>query len=320
MGRAAWIAPGEVSRIKPLTRIGKQTRGFAVTCFAVAEQGNVVALGSDDGNIRLWSLAESKVLRSLAATNNGYIGSIAFSPDGKWLAYHADDHPVRLWDVESGTEVARSREEFSFIEQIRFSPKDNLVGLVDDESNAFVWNLDSNKMKKLDQPASALAFSPDGKTLALGLNTLQLVEVASGRSIQEFGKLDGRLTSLAFSPTGSQLLAVDSGCPGTTVRLVEIDSGDDTIFGEKIRFERVGAAFSADGTIVAINDGFSEAVFWNAATGQKRITLPGFHPDANSLVFTSDNQRLLSGRSDSFASEVLVWNVDEILHAADKMP
>ena len=274
-------------------------------------------MGSNDGYIRLWSLAESRVIRSLDVSKNSYIGSIAFSPDGKRLAFHADDQPVRLWDLETGTEVASSREPFSCIVQIRFSPSGTLVGLVDEESSALIWNPVSGKMKKLNQPASALAFSPDGKSLALGLNTLQLVEVDSGRRAAEFVELDGRATSIAFSPLGSHLLAVDSGCPGTTVRLIEIYSGDEIVFGGKIRFERVGAAFSADGSMIAINDGFSETAFWDAETGRKLTTLSNFHRDANFLVFTPDNRQLLSGRGDSYGSDVQIWNVDETLRAAN---
>jgi len=306
--------------IKPLTRIGKETVGFAVHCFALASQGDVVALGASDGNIYLWSLADNKVIRTLDAAKNGYIGAIAFSPNGKWLAFHADNDPIRLWDIESGAEIAHSRQEFMFVNEIRFSPSGGVVGLVDDESNAFLWNPVSEKMKKLDQPGSALAFSPDGRLLALGLNTLQLVDVASGSRIREFAQLEGRATSLAFSPDGSQLLAVDSGCRGTTVRLVEIDSGDETFFGDKLRSERAGAAFSADGATVAINDGFSEAIFWDIRSGQKRLTIPSFHRDANFLVFTPNNRRLLSGRGDTYGNDVLIWDVDEIMHAADKQP
>src|SRR5262245_50269732 len=51
--------------VKPLARIDKETMGFDVTCFALAVQGDVVALGGSDGTIRLWSQAESKVIRSL---------------------------------------------------------------------------------------------------------------------------------------------------------------------------------------------------------------------------------------------------------------
>src|SRR3954469_1114609 len=78
------------STVKPLARIGKETAGFAVTCFALAPQGDVVALGSDDGKIRLWSLAENKLVRTVDATSGGYISSIAFSPDARRLTFHAD--------------------------------------------------------------------------------------------------------------------------------------------------------------------------------------------------------------------------------------
>src|SRR5438876_6986802 len=60
--------------LKPLARIGKESTGFAVNCFALAPRGDLVAVGSHDGNIRFWSLAESKVIRTLDATKNGYIG------------------------------------------------------------------------------------------------------------------------------------------------------------------------------------------------------------------------------------------------------
>jgi len=46
----------------------------------------------------------------------------------------------------------------------------------------------------------------------------------------------------------------------------------------------------------------------------------GFHRDANALVFTPDRRWLLSGRGDSYGKDVLVWNVSELLGAADKQP
>src|SRR5437763_1557060 len=56
-----------------LARIDTKTTGFAVTCFALAPQGDIVALGSDDGNLRLWSLANGTVIRTIDTTKNGYI-------------------------------------------------------------------------------------------------------------------------------------------------------------------------------------------------------------------------------------------------------
>src|SRR5262249_39142962 len=148
--------------------------------------------------------------------------------------FHVDDNPVRLWDLAADKETAHLPEDLLAVEQLIFSPSGREIGVVSD-SEGFVWNLDSGKIWKSPQPVNTLAFSPDGKTLALGFNTLQLVNPVTGTTIREIGEMDGRVTTLQFSPSGNDILVVDAGCPGTIVRLLETDTGEEMIIGEKIR-------------------------------------------------------------------------------------
>src|SRR4051812_42102616 len=69
-------AAAKPQTVKPLARIGKETAGFHVNCFALAPGGDLVALGTDKGNIHLWSLAGSKVIRAYEVVKNGYVASI----------------------------------------------------------------------------------------------------------------------------------------------------------------------------------------------------------------------------------------------------
>jgi WD40 repeat protein len=299
----ALVKPAET---QPLTRIGERATGFAVTCFAVATQGDLVALGGIDGNIRLWSLSANKVVRTIAVTKKEFIGSVAFSPDGKRMAFHADDELACLWDIEAGRELGRCVQEASFVDHIFFAPSGGLVGVVSD-SLGFVWDTNSGKTWKSEQPVSSLAFSPDGKYLALGFNNVRLVEASSGRSIREFGKMEGQITSLAFSPDGAQLLAVDASCRGTMARLIAIASGEDTIIGEKIPSDRAGAAYAPNGKTIVVSDGTANLAFWDMATAKYIRTVKGIDHSASKLIFTPDGNRLLTGRN-SELGDVLVWD------------
>ncbi len=60
--------------------------------------------GSGDNTVKLWSVESQKEVTTLQ-DHSSSVFSVAFSPDGKYLASGSADNTLKLWSVESQKEV-----------------------------------------------------------------------------------------------------------------------------------------------------------------------------------------------------------------------
>jgi WD40 repeat protein len=73
------------------------SHGNAVTAVAVDSSGTFVASGSEDGTIRVGRLSGEEP--HILIGQEGRIASLAFSPDGRWLAACGEAFAIYLWPV-----------------------------------------------------------------------------------------------------------------------------------------------------------------------------------------------------------------------------
>jgi len=80
-------------------RAGEMEAGESLRSIAISPDGRILATGTHQ-SIKLWDLAKNALKRTLESPDDFMVGSLAFSPDGKWLA--SEGRRVRLWEIPDG--------------------------------------------------------------------------------------------------------------------------------------------------------------------------------------------------------------------------
>jgi WD40 repeat protein len=184
---------------------------------------------------------------------------------------------------------------------------------------AQVWDLASGKntltLKGLTRP-QALAFAPDGKTLASADScdqTIRLWDLAGGKPPLTVDNtrylVCGMACSLAFSPDGRTLA---SGSLDGTVELWDPATGRKRVtLGEFGRDDRaVGSlAYSPDGKLLAAGDMDPRVRLLDAASGWDLAVLTSHTFRVEAVAFSGDGKTLASGSYDKTAR---LWDVDAV--------
>ena len=140
----------------------------------------------------------------------------------------------------------------------------------------------------------AVAFSPDGRTLASASDdyTLKLWDAVSGRELRTLTGHTSPVFSVAFSPDGRRLASGGIDC---TLKLWDAASGRElhTFSGHTLFV--LSVAFSPDGRTLASASSDKTVKLWDATSGGELRTLAGCRDAVNSVTFSPDGRYLLSG-------------------------
>jgi RNA polymerase sigma factor (sigma-70 family) len=250
--------------------------GHGVASFA--PDGKMAAsLARDGKSFRLWDVATGKDLRQLATEPGGLLSS-SFSEDGKYFASCAGEGPIRVWEVATGKEV-RQFTRSGLHSALALSPDGKYLAAAPHASRKplaireVATGREVHRLLSEPITITALAFSPDGKTLAVGCGFL-LWDTRTGKPSVRIRYPHQYVQGLAFSPDGKTLVTV-GGFEGT-VCLWEVATG-----GMRARFDgHVGrlwtAAFSSDGRLLVTGGQDGTPLVWDVLgsartpPGQKR--------------------------------------------------
>ncbi|MFF7656544.1 hypothetical protein ACFZCY_43140 [Streptomyces sp. NPDC007983] len=278
-----------------------------VGSVAFSANGRTVAVGNDDGSVRLWDVAKGT---SRAISTGAYaVKALAFSPRGRTLAVGDDAGKVRLWDATTGKARATLTGAYG-VKAVAFSPDGRILAVSGAGARkgdaGRLWDVTTGKIRRVLPGVDSVwsvAFSRDGRAPAVGDDDgeMRLWDATTGKARATLTGAYG-VEPVAFSPDG-RTLAVGGG--DGSVRLWDATTG-------KARAALTGSSgakslsFSPDSRTLAVGGDDGKVRLWNVPAGQIRATLTGHGAGVQSMAFSPDGRSLASGSDDG---TVRLWKV-----------
>ena len=282
-----------------------------LTGIAFAPDGKMLATAGGR-TVCLWDPVRATARLELEHPDGAF--SVAFSADGRVVASGGGGDTERricLWKAQLGEqlELISYRPTLENVRSLAYSPDGRWL-CWSGAAKLCLWNV-AQKVERSDTDpewsgAQAVAFSSDSRGFAIADagNALRLWTLEPLRHRLRFGKHQGAITGLVFSPDG-QMLATSS--KDGTVRAW------DAFLGKELfrlpAHDGVGAVvFSKDGQFLFSGGTDGKIRLWHVFTASLVRTWEGHRAEVTGLALSPDGHTLASASADSTA---LLWRIEE---------
>lgn len=325
---------------KPIARLSLEHGG---TSIRTSPDGRwIIGVGGSQepglgiAEVRIWEASSFRPLHSLVISN--LWGEPCVSPSGRWVLV-SEKAAKRIWDVTSGTPLARRLEVEGVGGTSVWSSDETKLAIVSQEGT-HVYLLDAMSGRLLAPPLQhsnqvvKVAFDPTGRWVVTGTDiqrkeTIPLThypfrsgdftvgqsriwDASTGQPLTGWVDVDDPGYGVEFSPNGSAVAVFGVSGPSDTsateqnsVRVLDLPSGRERFAPLSQRNALQGASFSPDGRYLATASAERSVTLWNAQTGEAVHRSLKHENSRPQLRFSPDGAWLaIAGRQ-----EVRLWEV-----------
>jgi WD40 repeat protein/serine/threonine protein kinase len=260
------------------------------------------------GRVRVFNAQNGRRTLTIEGHTEDMIRSLAYSPDGKYLASGDGKHPfggdgrpvatrgaVKVWDAQTGRELHTLKGHVAPVGSLAFSPDGKRLASASADLMVKVWETKTGKelLSIEEQPFRlnhtwGVCFSPDGKRLAIfSQNRVRVWDAQTGQQLLTIEPgLPWLFDSVAFD--GRRIAGVFAD---TTVKVWDAQTGVELLSfkGHTDRFYSV--VFSPDGKrLLTVSADMIK--IWDALTGQELLSLKAHAGERGWVAFSSEGHRL----------------------------
>lgn len=271
-----------------------------VRSVAFGPNGDLLASGSGDKTVRLWSATTGELLHTLTG-HSTWVRSVAFSPNGDLLASASNDKTIRLWTPQTGQLQNILTAHTDWVRALAFNPTGQILASGGQDKAIYLWHpANPEPLQTLlghDHWVLSLAISASGTVLASGSHdhSIRLWQLPQGQPIRQLNGHTAEVLAVAISPD-SQVLA--SASADHTIRLWQLDSGQPIAILAGHTNSVNAIAFSPDGQHLASTSSDRTIKLWDIQSHTLAATLAGHMGWVWSVAFSPDGQTLCSGSWD----------------------
>ncbi|KAG2348221.1 WD40 repeat-like protein [Suillus weaverae] len=249
--------------------------------------------------------------RRIMRGHTSWVNSVVHLPDGRHITTCSRDGSLRLWDLESGSQIGEDwRDENKVgLQSMALSPNGKTIASGNDDRTVRLWDVETRKAiaKWMGHGdfVWALCWSADGERVASGSSdgTARVWDVKRGQTVLRIETGHKWVYAVMYSPDSSKLAT--GGNKGNAVKIWDAKTGERLT---TLKHDRMvcSLAWTSDGK--KLISGSSRLIrIFDTATWQQIAILEGHTNVVNALSLSRNNRLLASASSDSTAH---LWNLD----------